>query len=117
MIMEELAAGPSFPTWTMQPDKVGSRLFRNGWRRSGARRLDLEDESVVIVPSVSMPRTVAAGSAITQAFEERSLFLLLLLRQPRLRMIYVTSMPINSRIVEYYLALLPGVIRVTPSLV
>ena len=78
-----------------------------------AWKLDLEDESVVIVPSVSMSRTVAAGSAITQAFEER-LFLLLLLRQPRLRMIYITSMPINSRIIEYYLALLPGVIRVTP---
>jgi hypothetical protein len=47
---------------------------------------------------------------MTQAFEERFLFLLLLLRQPRLRMIYVTSMPIKPSIVEYYLALLPGVI-------
>ncbi len=74
------------------------------WKRN------LDDESVVIVPSVSVSRTVATGSAITQAFEERLLFLLLLLRQPRLRMIYVTSMPINSRIIEYYLALLPGVI-------
>jgi hypothetical protein len=53
---------------------------------------------------------VATGSALTQAFEERFLFLLLLLRQPRLRMIYVTSVPINPRIIEYYLALLPGVI-------
>ena len=34
----------------------------------------------------------------------------MLLRQPRLRMIYVTSMPIAPEIVEYYLALLPGVI-------
>ena len=42
--------------------------------------------------------------------EERFLFLLLLLRQPRLRMIYVTSLPIAPEIVEYYLALLPGVI-------
>jgi hypothetical protein len=32
------------------------------------------------------------------------------LRQPRLRMIYVTSMPISPSVVEYYLALLPGVI-------
>jgi hypothetical protein len=38
------------------------------------------------------------------------LFLLLLLRESRLRMIYVTSMPIKPSIVEYYLALLPGVI-------
>ena len=34
----------------------------------------------------------------------------MLLRQPRLRMVYVTSMPIAPEIVEYYLALLPGVI-------
>ena len=47
---------------------------------------------------------------MTQAYEERFLFLLLLLRQPRLRMVYVTSMPIAPEIVEYYLALLPGVI-------
>ena len=75
-----------------------------------AMRQDLPDESVVVIPSVTMARTVAASGAIIQAFEERFLFLLLLLRQPRLRMIYVTSMPINPRIVEYYLALLPGVI-------
>ena len=34
----------------------------------------------------------------------------MLLRQPRLRMVYVTSMPIAPEIIEYYLALLPGVI-------
>ena len=47
---------------------------------------------------------------MTQAYEERFLFLLLLLREPRLRMVYVTSTPIAPTIVEYYLALLPGVI-------
>ena len=76
----------------------------DAWRR------DLPDESVVVVPSITVSRGVATGSALTQAFEERLLFLLLLLRQPRLRMIFVTSVPINPRIIEYYLALLPGVI-------
>jgi hypothetical protein len=47
---------------------------------------------------------------MTQAYEERFLFLLMLLRQPRLRMVYVTSMPVAPEIIEYYLALLPGVI-------
>ena len=42
--------------------------------------------------------------------EERFLFMLMLLRQPRLRMVYVTSLPIAPEIMEYYLALLPGVI-------
>ena len=73
-------------------------------------KLGLEDESVVVVPSVSLDPTAPGAGSMTQAFEERLLFLLLLLRQPRLRMIYVTSMPIKPSIIEYYLALLPGVI-------
>ena len=75
-----------------------------------AMRLNHEDESVVVVPSITLDRAVAASGSLTQAFEERFLFLLVLLRQPRLRMIYVTSMPIAPEIVEYYLALLSGVI-------
>lgn len=74
-----------------------------------AMKLDLDDESVVVIPSVT-PSGIAGSGTLPQAYEERFLFLLLLLRQPRLRMIYVTSMPIDPRIVEYYLALLPGVI-------
>ena len=87
-------------------DELQSRM-PGVWKRM---RLNEPGESVVVVPSVTVDRVVANESALTQAMEERFLFLLLLLRQPRLRMIYVTSMPINPLIVEYYLALLPGVI-------
>jgi hypothetical protein len=73
-------------------------------------RLGLDDESVVVVPSISIERTTPGSGTIMQAMEERALFLLLLLRQPRLRMIYVTSQPVSEEIVEYYLGLLPGVI-------
>jgi hypothetical protein len=59
---------------------------------------------------VSLDRAVERTGSLSQAYEERYLFLLLLLRQPRLRMIYVTSMPVAPSIVEYYLALLSGVI-------
>src|SRR4051795_8847591 len=38
------------------------------------------------------------------------LFLLLLLRKPRMRVIYVTGRPVPESVVEYYLGLLPGVI-------
>lgn len=75
-----------------------------------AMRLNYEDESVVIIPSITLDRAVAASGSLTQAYEERFLFMLMLLRQPRLRMIYVTSTPIAPEIIEYYLALLPGVI-------
>jgi hypothetical protein len=75
-----------------------------------AMRLNHDDESVVIIPSITLDRAVAASGSMTQAMEERFLFMLMLLRQPRLRMIYVTSLPVAPEIIEYYLALLPGVI-------
>ena len=73
-------------------------------------QLNEPGESVVVVPSVTVDRITAKAGAVSQAMEERYLFLLLLLRQPRLRMVYVTSGPVDPAIVEYYLALLPGVI-------
>jgi hypothetical protein len=70
----------------------------------------LADESVVVVPSISIEGPTPKSGTVMQAMEERALFLLLLLRQPRLRMIYVTSQPVSESIIEYYLGLLPGVI-------
>jgi len=55
-------------------------------------------------------RPLERSGTLTQAYEERFLVLLLLLRYPRMRMIYVTSMPIAPAIIEYYLGLLSGVI-------
>jgi hypothetical protein len=75
-----------------------------------AMRLNHDDESVVVIPSITLDRAVAASGSATQAMEERFLFLLMLLRQPRLRLVYVTSLPIAPEIIEYYLALLSGVI-------
>lgn len=69
-----------------------------------------DDESVVVVPSISMDGPTSRSGTVMQAMEERALFLLLLLRQPRLRMIYVTSQPVAEATIEYYLGLLPGVI-------
>jgi hypothetical protein len=77
------------------------------WR---AMRRDDPRESVVVVPSMTLDRVVTSTGGMSQALEERFLFFLLLLRQPRLRMVYVTSQPINPLIVDYYLSLLPGVI-------
>jgi len=74
------------------------------WRQGDPR------ESVVVVPSMSIERIGPSAGAMNQALEERLLFLLLLLRQPRLRMVFVTSMPVSEAIIEYYLSLLPGVI-------
>lgn len=42
-------------------------------------------------------------------YEERMLCLLMLLRMPRTQVIYVTSVPIDISIIDYYLHLLPGI--------
>src|SRR5437016_1874360 len=63
---------------------------------------------MVVVPSISID-SISEG-AVMQAYEERFLFLLLLLRQPRARLIYVTSQTILPSIIDCYLDLLPGVI-------
>jgi PGM1 C-terminal domain/ATP-grasp domain len=65
-------------------------------------------ESLVVVPSIAPPP--GDMGSIVQAYEERLLFLLLLLRQPCLQLIYVTGREVEQAIVDYYLALLPGVI-------
>jgi len=71
-------------------------------------RLNQDPQTIVVVPSMSID-AINSG-AVMQAYEERFLFLLLLLRQPRARLIYVTSQRILPSIIDYYLALLPGVI-------
>jgi hypothetical protein len=71
-------------------------------------RFNQDPQTIVVVPSMSVD---AIGSgAVMQAYEERFLFLLLLLRQPRARLIYVTSQTVLPSIIDYYLDLLPGVI-------
>src|SRR5438105_10339216 len=76
------------------------------WR--SIERLNQDEQTIVVVPSLTLERP-EYGSSL-QAYEERFLFLLLLLRQPRARMVYVTSSAINPTIIDYYLDLLPGVI-------
>jgi hypothetical protein len=64
---------------------------------------------VLIVPSLSVDQEVMAKISGAHHYEERMLCLLLLLRLPRIRVIYVTSMPIPDHIIDYYLHLLPGI--------
>src|SRR6516162_9295017 len=66
-----------------------------------------DEQTIVVVPSLTLEDS-GWPSTVLQAYEER--FLFLLLRQPRARLVYVTSQAINPSIVDYYLDLLPGVI-------
>ena len=77
------------------------------WQRS-LDRFNQSEQTIVVVPSMTVD--LAVSGFVLQGYEERFLFLLLLLAQPRARMIYVTSQAIHPSVIEYYLNLLPGVI-------
>lgn len=77
------------------------------WRSMSS--ISQDEQTIVVVPSLTLDGADEKGS-ILQAYEERFLFLLLLLRQPMARLVYVTSQMINPSIIDYYLDLLPGVI-------
>jgi hypothetical protein len=76
------------------------------WR--SIERLNTDEQTIVVVPSADIDVELAPSEL--QAYEERYLFLLFLLRQPRARMIYVTGQEISPDIVDYYFDLMPGVI-------
>src|SRR5262249_55482480 len=63
----------------------------------------------VIVPSVSTDAQTLLRHGEALVYEEVQLFLLIRLRNPRARVIYVTSQPIPAPIREYYLQFLAGI--------
>lgn len=73
--------------------------------------LNQDPQTIVVVPSMTLDSLKSGSSGrSSQAYEERFLFLLLLLRQPHARLIYVTSEAILPSVIDYYLNLMPGVI-------
>lgn len=95
-----LGAGELLAFEALQAKLVGQ------WRLIASR--SREEQSIVVVPSMSLDFELPP--AALQAYEERFLFLMLLLRLPRARVVYVTSQPILPEVVDYYLGLLTGVI-------
>ena len=85
-------------------DQLQQKLVRL-WE--SIRQLSMEEQTIVVVPSMTVDSPLGS---IMQAYEELFLFLLLLLRQPHARMVYVTSQTILPSIIDYYLGLLPGII-------
>lgn len=70
---------------------------------------DMAPKTIIIIPSLTMDQEVLATIKGAIHYEERMLCMLLLLRMPRTKVIYVTSVPIDHSIIDYYLHLLPGV--------
>jgi hypothetical protein len=69
----------------------------------------LAPRTVVVVPGLSLDPDVLATVAGARHYEERMLAMLMLLRLPNTRVVYVTSEPLAPAVVDYYLGLLQGV--------
>ncbi|MFI7618688.1 peptide ligase PGM1-related protein [Nonomuraea terrae] len=63
--------------------------------------------TLVVVPSLSLPQDELRRIKGARSYEERLLFLLLTLRNPGVKVVYLSSAPIDPDIVDYYLSFLP----------
>lgn len=105
------ALNKSFPL----PGSEGEKSIFSALQKSFAVQYEnifpdkLAARTVVIIPSLSLDQEILSKIKGAVHYEERMLCLLLLLRMPRTKVIYVTSVPIADSIVDYYLHLLPGI--------
>jgi PGM1 C-terminal domain len=70
--------------------------------------LEDAEEDVLVIPSLSLDQRELQKVKGVHYYEERLLFAIIRLRNPRTRVIYVTSQPIHPDVIDYYLQLLPG---------
>jgi hypothetical protein len=74
--------------------------------------LVMQDEAPhtsVVVPSMTLDQSELRKLSGASFYEERLLFLLIRLRNPRARVVYVTSQPVHPMILDYYFQLLAGI--------
>ncbi|HEV7516652.1 MAG TPA: peptide ligase PGM1-related protein [Thermoanaerobaculia bacterium] len=74
--------------------------------------LTLQDETPhtsVVVPSLTLDQSGLQKLPGASFYEERLLFLLIRLRNPRARVVYVTSQPVHPIILDYYFQFLAGI--------
>jgi hypothetical protein len=83
-----------------QHDRLAARL--------GPHALsDIETGKILVLPSLSFPEEELRKIVGIQHYEERLLFMTLLLGRPGLEMVYVTSTAIDRAVIDYYLGFLP----------
>jgi hypothetical protein len=68
-----------------------------------------EPHTSVVVPSLTLDQSELRKLPGVNFYEERLLFLLIRLRNPRARMVFVTSEPVHPMILEYYFQFLAGI--------
>ncbi len=97
---------PKSPAEIAQFNDIQSRL-PDLWTM--VNRDNRVEHTILVVPSLSLdPRELNKISGVHH-YEERLLYTLMLLRNSRTRIIFVTSQTISSTVIDYYLHLLGGV--------
>ena len=87
-------------------ERLKPRL-REVWNAISLR--DEEPHTSVVVPSLTLDQSELRKLEGSSFYEERLLFLLIRLRNPRARVVFVTSQPVHPLILEYYFQLLVGI--------
>lgn len=82
--------------------------LRDRWQSidEGSAKSDVD---ILVIPSLSIDQRELKKVEGVEHYEERLLFALIRLWNPRNRLIYVTSVPLHPSIIDYYLQLLPGI--------
>src|SRR5205085_8606173 len=102
------SASPSTPTcWPPSTRRSTGWSGPDAWAGGVTRPGGADDDLIVVVPSISFPVVELLKIAGVQSYEERMLFLLLLLADPAVRIVYVTSEAVDPATVDYYLRFLP----------
>ena len=70
---------------------------------------DEEPYTSVVVPSLTLDQSELRKLPGASFYEERLLFLLIRLRNPHARMVFVTSQPVHPLVLEYYFQFLAGI--------
>lgn len=80
--------------------------LRDRWQ--SIEQFDRNDYDILVIPSVTLDQREMTKVAGAHHYEERLLFSLIRLWNPKTRLIYVTSQPLPPIVIEYYLQALPG---------
>lgn len=81
--------------------------LRERWK--SVELFDNSDADILVIPSLSVDQRELKKIEGSHLYEERLLFSLIRLQNPRTRLIYVTSQPLHPSVIDYYLQLLPGI--------
>jgi len=103
---------PPFP-WdlTLEQEAVDFEKLKPRLQTMWEVLMNREEEAhtSVVVPSLTLDQAELKKLPGASFYEERLLFLLIRLRNPRARMVFVTSQPVHPMILEYYFQFLAGI--------